>query len=89
MSSVDVFSSSGSTIETQSTQNYNYLIMFVWDPEVYDPFQLFVRTKRSMDEVPDNWLVKTLVNSGRLQKRQLKCMDNEVYSVFAKMERGK
>lgn len=88
--SPDLFRSPGpsSSSKAGSTQEYNYLILFAWNAEVQDPFNLFLRTKSASPEIPDNWLMKSMVEGARLQKRKLQCMNGQVFSVFAKMERG-
>lgn len=67
----------------------NYIVLFEWDLELKEPFHLIVRTKNVSQDIPETWLTKSLNESGRLQKRKFKSMENRVFSVYAKMEKGK
>lgn len=68
--------------------DFNYLVLFELDPEVREPFQLFIRNNAAGEEIPINWLTKSMTEKARLAERKIDCLGGKVFCIYAKMERG-
>ena len=71
-----------------SDVNYHHVIIFSWDPNDENPFEIYQRNSFSSNEIPDDWYDSVLSSENRHQKLKLSGLRGHQYSVFCKIEKG-
>ena len=71
-----------------SVTEYHHVILFNWDPNVENPFEVYQRNSFSSSEIPEAWYTKVLSPTCRHQKLKLAGLRGPSYSVFCKIEKG-
>lgn len=68
--------------------NYHWVVLFQFDIENHEPFNMFLRSTFPESEVPESWYKFKLEDELRLLKRYFRTLNGE-YAVFCKVEKGK
>ena len=86
-------SSSPSPISNSLPQNlvYEYLwvVLFLWDVDVEEPFNIYQLALFSPDELQDGWISGDLDEMSRTKKLKFAAIKGKQFSLFAKVEKCK
>ena len=75
---------------TQSSRlEYWWLILFQWNINVENPFQIFVKHSLKNSGIPISWIEGSLSKSVRRKQIKISVLGGSKYSLFCKVEKGK
>ena len=74
--------------EENSVVQYNWVVIFTWDVDEENPFEVYQRNSFSNGEIPNEWYSKRLGPTCRHQKLKLTGIRGDLFSVFCKIQAG-
>ena len=83
-------STKGNSTLKMSRLEYFWVIIFQWDLDVVNPFQMYVKQVLKDAGFPNSWLEGGLNDNCRKMKLKLKLKSQEAekYSLYCKLEKG-
>ena len=76
------------TKDGYSELEYNWAVIFSWDVDDENPFEIYQKNAFSKNEIPDQWYTRKLNPTCRHQKLKLTGLRGNLFSVFCKIQAG-